>query len=481
MDHWQPVIGLELHVQLKTRSKIFSAAATAYGAEVNRQACALDLGMPGTLPVLNGEAVEMAIKLGHAIGGKIAPECVFARKNYFYPDLPKGYQISQFEQPIVAGGTVEIDGDDGAPRKIGIVRAHLEEDAGKSVHDLFRGRSGIDLNRAGTPLIEIVTEPELHTAREAVALMRELYTLVMYLDICDGNLAEGSFRCDANVSVRPRESTKLGTRAEIKNINSFRFVERAIDYEIHRQIHRLESGEQIVQETRLYDADKNETRSMRGKEEAEDYRYFPDPDLLPLRIDPAASERIRAGIPELPAGKRRRYRDELALSAEDVHQLVAHPRLAEFFEAVVAAAPGVEPKRCANWVVVELMGALHKRDLDIDSSPVSASMMAGLLARIADGTISGKLAKSVFEGMLSGEGDADQVIAARGLRQISDSDAIRDVIRGILADSEEQIAQYRNGEAKVLNYFVGQVMRATRGQANPGQVRKILTEELDNE
>ncbi len=481
LEQWQPVIGLELHVQLATKSKIFSGAAIAYGAEPNRQACALDLGMPGTLPVLNGEAVRMAIMLGHAIGGRIADECVFARKNYFYPDLPKGYQISQYEQPIVAGGGIEIEGDDGKRRRIGMVRAHLEEDAGKSIHDLYRGMTAIDLNRAGTPLIEIVSEPELHSAAEAVALMRELYLLVVYLGICDGNLQEGSFRCDANVSVRPRGSSELGVRAEIKNMNSFRFVERAIDYEIHRQVHRLESGAQVIQETRLYDSARNETRSMRSKEEAEDYRYFPDPDLLPLGIERELSTRIRDALPELPAARRRRYRKELGLGSEEIEQLIAHPPLAAFFEAVVASAPGVRPKRCANWVLVELSGALHKLGLELDQSPISAPMLAGLVSRIGDGTISGKIAKAVFEGMLAGEGDADQIIAARGLRQISDSGAIREVVRGILADSPAQVEQYRGGEAKVLNYFVGQVMQATRGQANPGQVRSILSEELAQE
>ena len=477
---WETVVGVELHVQLDTDSKIFSGASTAYGAEPNRQACAVDLAMPGTLPVLNREVVTMAVKLGHAINAEIAPVCVFARKNYFYPDLPKGYQISQYEQPIVGEGYLDLHLDDDSVRRIGIVRAHLEEDAGKSIHDAFRGQSAVDLNRAGTPLLEIVTAPDLRSAHEAAVFMREMHTLVRYLGICDGNLQEGSFRCDANVSVRRRGDEKLGTRAEIKNMNSFRFVERAIDFEVHRQIHLLECGDKVVQETRLYDPDKNETRSMRGKEEAEDYRYFPDPDLLPVRVDEALVAEVKQDMPELPADKRERYMAELGLGLADAGPLVSEPDWADFFEQVMQHAPEVPPKRCANWVLGELMGALHKMHLSMADSPVSPEQLAGLLKRIEDGSISGKIAKSVFDGMLAGEGDADRIIEARGLKQISDRGSIETVIDKILAGSPDQVAQFQAGEQKVFNFFVGQVMKETRGQANPAQVRDVLTEKLNN-
>ncbi len=478
IDQWEAVIGLEIHVQLKTESKIFSGSSTAYGADPNRQASALDLGMPGTLPVLNGEAVRMAVAFGLAIGAQIAPSCVFARKNYFYPDLPKGYQISQYEDPIVAGGSLDIVTDSGA-RSIRVTRAHLEEDAGKSIHDLFRGHSAIDLNRAGTPLLEVVSEPDMHTPAEAVAYMKAMHTLVRSLDICDGNLQEGSFRCDANVSVRPKGSSKLGTRAEIKNMNSFRFVERAIDHEIHRQVHRLESGQEVVQETRLYDSDKNETRSMRSKEEAEDYRYFPDPDLLPVTVDEVLIDEIRVQMPELPQARRARYENELKLGAEEALQLTDDPELVAYFEATLEAGGKLPPKRVANWILGELQGALNRADLAMEASPVSPTQLADLLGRVEDGTLSGKLGKQVFEALFAGEGEVDAIIEARGLRQISDSSAIEAVIDEVIASSPDQVAQYRGGEAKVFNYFVGQVMKATRGQANPGQVQKTLKEKLD--
>ncbi|MEM1092141.1 MAG: Asp-tRNA(Asn)/Glu-tRNA(Gln) amidotransferase subunit GatB [Pseudomonadota bacterium] len=477
-DQWEAVIGLEIHVQLKTESKIFSGSSIAYGADPNRQASAIDLGMPGTLPVLNAEAVRMAVAFGLAIGAEIAPSCVFARKNYFYPDLPKGYQISQYEAPIVAGGTLDIVADNEA-RSIRVTRAHLEEDAGKSIHDLFRGHTAIDLNRAGTALLEVVSEPDMHTPAEAVAYMKAMHTLVRSLDICDGNLQEGSFRCDANVSVRPKGSTTLGTRAEIKNMNSFRFVERAIDHEIHRQVHRLESGKAVVQETRLYDSDKNETRSMRSKEEAEDYRYFPDPDLLPVTVDEVLIDEIRVQMPELPQARRARYEDELKLGADEALQLTDDPELVAYFEATLEAGTELPPRRVANWILGELQGALNRADLTMENAPVSPSQLAELLGRIEDGTLSGKLGKQVFEGLFAGEGEVDAIIEARGLRQISDSSAIEAVIDEVIASSPDQVAQYRGGEAKVFNYFVGQVMKATRGQANPGQVQKTLKEKLD--
>lgn len=478
LDQWQPVIGLEIHVQLNTRSKIFSGSDIAYGAQPNCQASAIDLGMPGTLPVLNAQAVTMAVAFGLAIGAQIAPSCVFARKNYFYPDLPKGYQISQYEQPIVVGGSLDIVTDDGA-RTIQVTRAHLEEDAGKSVHDLFRGFSAIDLNRAGTPLLEVVSEPDMHSPAEAVAYMKAMHTLVRSLGICDGNLQEGSFRCDANVSVRPKGTETLGTRAEIKNINSFRFVERAIEHEIHRQVHRLESGQEIVQETRLYDSDKNETRSMRSKEEAEDYRYFPDPDLLPVVVDQGLIDQVAEQMPELPAARKIRYQEVLELGPEEAMQLADDPDLAQYFEATMAANPSLPARRGANWILGELQGALNRGDKGINQSPVSPAQLSALLGRIEDGTLSGKLGKQVFEALFAGEGEVDEIIAQRGLKQISDSSAIESVIDEVIASSPDQLAQYRGGEQKVFNYFVGQVMKATRGQANPAQVQATLKQKLD--
>ena len=469
---WETVIGLEIHAQLATRSKIFSGSATAYGALPNTQANLVDLGYPGVLPVLNREAVRMAVSFGLATGAKIAKRSVFARKNYFYPDLPKGYQISQYERPIVEAGSVEIVLDDGA-RRVGITRAHLEEDAGKSLHEGFGNATGIDLNRAGTPLLEIVSEPELRSAREAIAYMKKIHTLVRYLGICDGNMQEGSFRCDANVSVRPRGRVEFGTRCEIKNLNSFRFVERAINFEVARQIELIEGGGSVVQETRLYDPDRHETRSMRSKEEANDYRYFPDPDLLPLELDRAFVDDVRRTLPELPDAKAARFAREYGLSAYDAGVLTASRELADYYERVVAAA-GAEPKLAANWVMGELSGFLNRDGLEIDASPVDAARLAGLLKRIADGTISGKIAKEVFEAMWAGDFGADAVIEAKGLRQITDSAAIERAIREVMAANPAQLADYRSGREKLFGFFVGQVMKATGGKANPAQLNELL-------
>ncbi len=474
---WETVIGLEIHAQLATKSKIFSGAATAYGAEPNTQACAIDLGLPGVLPVLNREAVRMAVMLGLAIGAEVARRSVFARKNYFYPDLPKGYQISQYELPVVQKGELTIDLDDGSSKVIGITRAHLEEDAGKSLHEDFHGLSGIDLNRAGTPLLEIVSEPDLRSAKEAVAYMKKLHQMVVYLGICDGNMQEGSFRCDANVSVRRKGDPKFGTRAEIKNLNSFRFVERAIEFEIERQIDLIESGGKVVQETRLYDPDKGETRSMRGKEEANDYRYFPDPDLLPLVIDEDFIAAARAKLPELPDAKKQRFVEQYGLSGYDAGVLTTSRELGDYYEAVVAALGG-EPKLCANWVMGDLAAFLNKDNRDIAQSPVNAAQLAGLLRRIQDQTISGKIAKEVFEALWAGEGDADAIIEKRGLKQITDTSAIEKVIDDVIAANPEQLAQYRAGKDKLFGFFVGQVMKLSKGKANPQQVNELLAEKL---
>ncbi len=474
---WETVIGLEIHAQLATRSKIFSGSSTAYGAAPNVQANLVDLGYPGVLPVLNGEALRMAIRFGLAIGARIARRSVFARKNYFYPDLPKGYQISQYERPVIERGTLDIVLEDGGHKTIGVTRAHLEEDAGKSLHEDFHGLSGIDLNRAGTPLLEIVSEPDLRSAKEAVAYMKKVHTLVRYLEICDGNMQEGSFRCDANVSVRPRGQQKFGTRAEIKNLNSFRFVERAINFEIERQIDLLEGGGTVVQETRLYDPDRGETRSMRSKEEANDYRYFPDPDLLPVAIDEALIESVQASLPELPDAKAERFRKEYELSDYDAGVLTASREMADYYEAVVQRLGG-QPKLAANWVMGELSGALNRDGLEIGSSRVDAARLAGLLGRIADETISGKIAKDVFEAMWSEARDADAVIDARGLRQITDTGAIEKVIDEVMARNPKQLADFRSGKDKLFGFFVGQVMKETQGKANPAQVNELLKRKL---
>jgi len=477
---WEVVIGLEIHAQLATRSKIFSGASTAYGAEPNTQACAVDLGLPGVLPVLNKEAVRMAAKFGLAIGANVSRRSVFARKNYFYPDLPKGYQISQMELPIVEAGQLEVELEDGSSKTIGITRAHLEEDAGKSMHGDFHGMTGIDLNRAGTPLLEIVSEPDMRSAKEAVAYMKKIYSLVQYLEICDGNMQEGSFRCDANVSVRPVGQKEYGTRAELKNINSFRFVEKAIDIEVERQIDLIEAGGKVAQETRLYDSDKNETRSMRSKEEANDYRYFPDPDLLPVVIEESFLNEVKSTLPELPDEKRQRFVQAFSLSSYDASVLTASRELADYFEQVTQVAGG-EAKLAANWVAGDLMGALNKVGQDIAESPVSAEMLGGMIRRIQDNTISGKIAKEVFEAMWQGEGDADAVIEARGLKQITDSSAIEPVIDDIIANNPGQVEQYRGGKDKLFGFFVGQVMKATQGKANPQQVNELLRQKLDSQ
>jgi len=480
MSEWESVIGLEIHAQLATRSKIFSAASTAYGAAANTQACAVDLGLPGVLPVLNREAVRMAIRFGVAIDAVIDHQSVFARKNYFYPDLPKGYQISQFEHPIVGKGQISISPAEGEQKQVGITRAHLEEDAGKSIHDQFPDQTGIDLNRAGTPLLEIVSDPDMRSAKEAVAYARKIHSLVRYLEICDGNMQEGSFRCDANVSVRRKGDDTLGTRAELKNINSFRFLERGINFEIARQIELIEDGGKVVQETRLYDSERDETRSMRSKEEANDYRYFPDPDLLPVSVSAEDIAEIRAALPELPEQKKQRYISELGLSDYNAELLTANRDTALYFEIAFAesATDAAQAAVLANWILGDLAGALNKAGLDINDSPIAATALVQLVARITDQTISGKIAKEVFEAMWQGEGSADDIIEARGLRQITDSGAIESLIDDVIAANPEQVEQFRAGKEKVLGFFVGQVMKQSRGKANPGQVNALLRARL---
>jgi len=475
---WEVVIGLEIHAQLATKSKIFSGASTAYGALPNTQAGLVDLGYPGVLPVLNQEAVRMAAKFGLAVGAHVAERSVFARKNYFYPDLPKGYQISQFELPVVGKGSIEIELDDGTSKVIGITRAHLEEDAGKSLHEDFHGMTGVDLNRAGTPLLEIVSEPDMRSAKEAVAYLKKIHTLVRYLEICDGNMQEGSFRCDANVSVRPKGQQEFGTRAELKNLNSFRFIEKAINFEVARQIELIEGGGKVVQETRLYDPDKGETRSLRAKEEANDYRYFPDPDLLPLDIDRAFLEEVRKTLPELPDAKKHRFMEAYGLSAYDASLLTTSRALGDYYESLVKELEGKEAKLAANWVMGELSGALNKDGREISDSPISAEHLAGMLKRIIDNTISGKLAKDVFEAMWAGEGDADVIIEKKGLKQITDTGAIERVIDEVIAENPAQLEQYRAGKEALLGFFVGQIMKKTQGKANPGQVNQLLKEKL---
>jgi len=484
---WEIVVGLETHAQLLTESKIFSGASTAFGAPPNTQASAVDLALPGVLPVLNAKAVEFAVRLGLSIGATISPRSVFARKNYFYPDLPKGYQISQYELPVVQNGTLRI-AVDGQEKTVRILRAHLEEDAGKSLHEaprgsrgaLSKGLSGIDLNRAGTPLLEIVTEPDMRGSKEAVAYAKALHSLVRWIGICDGNMQEGSFRCDANVSVR-RAGEPLGTRCEIKNLNSFRFMEQAIEYEARRQVELIEDGGTVVQETRLYDPDRDETRSMRSKEDAQDYRYFPDPDLMPLVIAQADIERIRAALPELPQPKRERFAREFGLEAYAAALLTASREAADYFETLVRESRA-EPKNCANWQTGELAAALNRDGLDIDQSPLKADALGGMLRRIADGTISGKIAKEVFEAMwrkeAEGPGAADAIIEAKGLKQISDSGAIEKLVDEVLAANAKQVEDYRAGKDKAFNSLVGQVMKATQGKANPAQVNAMLKKKL---
>lgn len=475
---WEAVIGLEVHAQLQTKSKIFSGAVTAYGALPNTQACAIDLGLPGVLPVLNAEVVRMAVKFGLSVNAEVASKSVFARKNYFYPDLPKGYQISQFELPIVKNGYLDIWLAEGEAKRIGITRAHLEEDAGKSLHEDFQNMSGIDLNRAGTPLLEIVSEPDLRSAKEAIAYLKALHSLVRYLEICDGNMQEGSFRCDANVSVRKKGDPKLGTRAEIKNVNSFRFVERAINYEIERQIEVLESGGKVVQETRLYDSAKNETRTMRSKEEANDYRYFPDPDLLPVMLDKAYIDTIKANLPELPAQKRQRLIEEYGLNAYDASVLTSSKELADYYEAVLEKTSSKTAKLAANWIMGDLSAALNRDNQEITESPISPDNLALLLQRIEDNTISGKIAKTVFEAMWAGEGSADEIIERKGLKQVTDDSAIIAVIEEVIKNNPQQLADYRAGKDKLFGFFVGQVMKLSQGKANPEKVNTLLKEKL---
>jgi len=473
---WETVIGLEVHAQLLTKSKAFSGAATKYGAEPNTQACAVDIALPGVLPVFNREAARMAVRFGLAVGAQINHRSVFARKNYFYPDLPKGYQISQYELPIVTQGNITIEVD-GVQKRIGITRAHLEEDAGKSLHEDFHGMTGIDLNRAGTPLLEIVSEPDMRSAKEAVAYLKKLHELVRYLEICDGNMQEGSFRCDANVSVRPKGENKLGTRAELKNINSFRFVEKAIELEVERQIDLIEGGGKVVQETRLYDSDQNITRSMRSKEEAMDYRYFPDPDLPPLVITEDFIRGVEKTLPELPDAKRARFMQVYGLNAYDAGVLTSSREMADYYEQVVRDSK-TDPKIAANWITGELAAFLNRDNREIAASPVTVPMMSGLLRRLADNTISGKIAKEVFESMWNGEGDADAVIAKKGLQQITDTGAIEKVIEEIIAKNPKQLEQYRAGKQALFGYFVGQVMKVTQGKANPQQVNELLRKKL---
>ncbi len=473
---WEVVVGIETHAQLRTRSKIFSGAPTAFGAAPNTQASAVDVALPGVLPVLNRAAVEHAVRFGLAVNATIHPRSVFARKNYFYPDLPKGYQISQYELPIVQGGSLAILVD-GREKRIRLTRAHLEEDAGKSLHEDFHGMSGIDLNRAGTPLLEIVSEPDLRGAKEAVAYARALHALVAWIGICDGNMQEGSFRCDANVSVRKANQPNLGTRCEIKNLNSFRFMEQAIEFEARRQIELLEDGKKIEQETRLYDPERNETRSMRSKEDAQDYRYFPDPDLLPLVVGEKMVEEIRRSLPELPEARRERFVAQYALPAYDAALLTASRAAADYYEALVKDS-GADPKLCANWQTGALTAALNEAGAGIEQAKVAPAALAGLLKRVADGTLSGKMAKEVFDALWAGAASADAVIEQRGLRQISDAGAIEPLVDQVLAANAKQVADYRAGKEKAFNALVGQVMKATQGKANPAQVNEILRRKL---
>jgi aspartyl-tRNA(Asn)/glutamyl-tRNA(Gln) amidotransferase subunit B len=474
---WETVIGLEVHVQLKTKSKIFSGASTTFGEEPNVNACAVDLAMPGMLPVLNKEVVRMAVKLGTAVNAEICKRSVFARKNYFYPDLPKGYQISQYELPIVKNGFLDVEmgnhKEGSNIKRIGVTRAHLEEDAGKSLHEDFKNKSGIDLNRAGVGLLEIVSEPDMRSAKEAIAYLKTLHTLVCYLDICDGNMQEGSFRCDANVSVRPVGQEKFGTRAEIKNVNSFRSVERAINYEVERQIQLIQSGGKVIQETRLYDAARNETRSMRSKEEAQDYRYFPDPDLLPLIIDDTFINDIKKTLPELPQQKLERFKTDYQLSTYDAGVLISDIELSLYFENVLQQGK-IEPKSAANWISGELLGALNKENLSITETKVSSTQLANLLQRISDHTISGKTAKDVFVAMWQGEGSADEIIEKKALKQMTDSSEVEKMIRDVIEKFPTQAAEYRAGKDKLFGFFVGEVMKATKGKANPQQTNEML-------
>ena len=477
MAQYETVIGLEIHAQLATASKLFSGASCAFGAPPNSRACAIDLGLPGVLPVINEAAIQMAVKFGLAVGAHIAPVSVFARKNYFYPDLPKGYQISQYELPIVRGGHIDIELDGGSTKRVDITRAHLEEDAGKSLHEDFHGMSGIDLNRAGTPLIEIVSEPQMSNAGEAAAYMRYIHMLVRYLEICDGNMQEGSLRCDANVSVRPVGQSKLGTRTEIKNLNSFRFIERAIDYEVERQIDLIESGGQVLQQTRLYDPDAHETRLLRDKEEANDYRYFPDPDLLPVTLQADYIEIIRSALPELPHPRARRFKEQYGLNTANARHLPSSRPLADYYEACVEGSGG-HARTCANWVMGELAAAMNRSNRPIEDVRLPAEFLGKLVARIEDDTLSGKIAKQVFEHLWEQPADPDAVIEEQGLRQVNDPSALEALIEQLMADCPEQVAQYRDGNTKVLGFLVGQIMRRSAGKANPKQADQLLRARL---
>lgn len=482
MNQWEVVIGIETHAQLATVSKIFSGASTAFGAEPNTQACAVDLALPGVLPVLNKKAVDCAIRFGLAIGAEVAQKSIFARKNYFYPDLPKGYQISQMDLPVVVGGNLTLQvgsGDKAYEKVVRLTRAHLEEDAGKSLHEDFHGKSGIDLNRAGTPLLEIVSEPDMRSSDEAVAYAKVLHGLVRWIGICDGNMQEGSFRCDANVSVRPKGQAEFGTRREIKNLNSFRFLKEAIDYEVQWQINEIEEGRRIQQATVLFDPDTGETRTMRTKEDAHDYRYFPDPDLLPLVIGGEWIERVKGELPELPGQKRERFMSALGLSPYDAGTLTASQEIAAYFEATVAVAGQANAKPCANWVMVDLAARLNKEGRDIATSPVSAQQLGGLILRIADNTISNNIAKKVFEALWNGEGaSADEVIDKQGLKQITDTGAIEALVDDVLAANAANVAEFKAGKEKAFNALVGQVMKAAKGKANPQQVNDLLKKKL---
>ncbi|MBL8445873.1 MAG: Asp-tRNA(Asn)/Glu-tRNA(Gln) amidotransferase subunit GatB [Zoogloeaceae bacterium] len=479
---WEVVIGLEVHAQLNTASKIFSAASTAFGAEPNRQACGVDLALPGVLPVLNRGAVERAIRFGLAIGGRVAEKSIFARKNYFYPDLPKGYQISQFERPVVEGGTLTLrvgEGDKAYEKRVRLTRAHLEEDAGKSLHEDFHGMSGIDLNRAGTPLLEIVSEPDMRSSAEAVAYAKALHGLVRWIDICDGNMQEGSFRCDANVSVRPRGQEAFGTRREIKNLNSFRFLQQAIDYEVQWQINEIEEGRAIQQATVLFDPDSGATRMMRSKEDAHDYRYFPDPDLLPLVIPSTWIEEVKAALPELPAALAARFQSDFGLSAYDATTLTASRETGQFYLDTVAAAGAANAKLCANWIMGDLAARLNKAERDVADSPVSPIQLAGLVIRIADNTVSNAIAKKIFEALWQGEGaSADEIIDTQGLKQVTDSGAIEALVDEVLAANPKSVEEFRAGKEKAFNALVGQVMKASKGKANPAQVNELLRRKL---
>ena len=479
---WQTIIGLEIHAQLATKSKIFSGSSTKYGAAPNTQANAVDLGLPGVLPVINEQAIFMAVKFGLAIGAEIPKKSIFARKNYFYPDLPKGYQISQFELPIVSNGQIEIDIDENNKKIIRITRAHLEEDAGKSNHDDFLNNTGVDLNRAGNPLLEIVSEPDMNNAKEAVNYLKKIHSLVQYLKICDGNMQEGSFRCDANVSIKPIYKEELGVRAEIKNLNSFKFIEAAINYEVDRQIELIESGKKVVQETRLYDPNKNETRSMRSKEEANDYRYFPDPDLLPILITDETKKKIKEEIPELPDIKRKRYISELDLSKYDSNNLTINPDIANYFEETFRITK--EAKMCANWIMGDLSASLNKNNINLKDSPVSAKMLGEMINLIKNNTISGKIAKVVFEAMWNGDGNAKEIIENKNLQQVTDSKEIEKIVTETITENKPQVEQYKNSsdekKQKLIGFFVGKVMKKSKGKANPSQVNELLRKKLDN-